>query len=140
MGLKKWIREHQLEVILFGVPFFIFFRGVFGDFVSYDDPLILINNSAVLNFNLKEIFLSRHGGDFLPVTFLSYAVENFIFGLWAPAFHFNNVVLHSVNAVLAFLFLCALTNNNARLSCFWIALLFAIHPLKVESVSWVTQR
>ncbi|MCC6277964.1 MAG: tetratricopeptide repeat protein, partial [Oligoflexia bacterium] len=42
--------------------------------------------------------------------------------------------------VLAFLFLCALTNNNARLSCFWIALLFAIHPLKVESVSWVTQR
>ena len=73
---------------------------------------------------------------YYPVTFTSLWADWQIWGAWAPGFHASNVLLHAINVVLAWCVLAALRVPGA-----WIAAaLFAVHPVHVESVAWVTER
>jgi hypothetical protein len=111
-------------------------------FVSFDDPVYLTRNPIIqegLNWtSLKYAFAARPDGSFLPLNWLSHAACVSIFGAWAGGHHLVNLMLHAANSVLLFYLLKKMTKSS------WpsagVAFLFALHPLHVESVAWVSER
>ncbi len=108
-------------------------------FVSFDDPYLLVNNPIVLNFDWKAAFTQFVADDYLPLVFLSFAVENHFFGMDPGIFHLSNLLLHLANTLLAFTFVFQISQRRFLVAGV-SALLFALHPLHVESVAWVAER
>ena len=117
------------------------------DFVSYDDGFQVFQNPIVLRgISVESIFDALTYFDYQclqtctysPVTMLSLMVDREIYGLDAGGFHLTNLFLHSANSILLFFALRALTASVWP--SFAVTVLFAVHPLHVESVAWVSGR
>ncbi len=111
------------------------------DFVNWDDFQNLVENPYVLEFNwnsVKKIFTQPVIANYNPLPIFTFSVEHHLFGLDPGVFHFNNVFLHALCSMAVFWLVkkIGLSNNIAGLS----ALLFAFHPMRVESVAWITER
>lgn len=114
------------------------------DFVNFDDPLYVTNNPIVQKgLTLKNILWAFTDATFIsnywaPLTWLSFLIDYEFYGLHGGGYHLTNVYLHIANTVLLFFLLNRMTLR------FWqsafIAALFALHPLHVESVAWITER
>jgi protein O-mannosyl-transferase len=111
-------------------------------FLNYDDADFVTSNVHVqggLNWEgVKWAFGLNEGDYWHPLTWLSLMLDGSLFGQKAGGFHFTNVALHAVNGVVLFLLLRMLTGTLWRSAV--VAALFALHPLRVESVAWVTER
>ena len=113
------------------------------DFVNYDDDYNLTENALVLKGltweGIKEFFFNPYVlPSWTPMTMLSHMVAVQVLGLNPWGHHLINVALHALNAVLVFALLQQMT--GAKWRSLWVAVFFAIHPLRVEAVAWVTQR
>jgi hypothetical protein len=111
-------------------------------FVDFDDNLLVYENPHVLGGlsweGLRWAFSSFSTGNWLPLSFLSHMLDVQLFGLNAGGHHLTSLLLHLTNSVLLLLLLRALTGAFWRSAL--VAALFAIHPLHVESVAWVSER
>ena len=117
-------------------------------FVSFDDDVFVYQNPYVrqgltwagLRWALAAdlLFESAHADYWIPVTVLSRMLDVQLFGLNAAGHHVMNALLHAANAVLVLLMLDGLTGARHRSA--FAAAMFAVHPLAVESVAWVTER
>jgi protein O-mannosyl-transferase len=110
-------------------------------FLNWDDDINILENTSVRSMdpaNLKRIFSESVQKIYIPLTTLSYAVEYQAVGHQPFLYHLNNVILHIFNTLLVFVIAWrfGLTAGGALLA----ALLFGVHPMKVESVAWVTER
>jgi protein O-mannosyl-transferase len=120
----------------------IFGRTVGYDFVNYDDHDYVYNNPHLAHgLNAEEIrwaFTTDHCNNWHPLTWLSYFVDYQLCGPNPWGYHLTNVLLHAATVILLFLVLWRLTGD------FWpsafVAAVFAIHPLRAESVAWVSER
>ncbi len=126
-------------VLLITAVCFLRARGY--DFVNWDDDFNITKNPNLRNLdwaNIKGIFTSHVIGNYNPLTTLSFAIEKHLFGLDPAVFHTTNVVLHLVCTFLAYRFtrLLGLSVTVATI----VAFLFGVHPMKVESVVWITER
>ncbi len=122
------------------------------EFVAYDDDDYVYQNPVVqkgLTWDgVLWAFVDRQANNWHPLTWLSHMADCQVFGLDAGGPHMVNVAFHCANAVLLFLLLEMLMWRNAEkspASCFFwrnlfIAALFALHPLRVESVAWISER
>lgn len=118
-------------------------------FVNFDDIYYIANNPqiTVLNpANLRAIFTEFYFGNFQPLTLLSLALDYHWSGADPRTFHLTNLVLHAGNTILVFWFVGALLRRRddrhtgtLRIAAV-AAVLFAVHPLHVESVAWAAQR
>jgi protein O-mannosyl-transferase len=112
------------------------------DFVDYDDPSYVTGCPQVLAGltwdGVKWAFTAAHAGNWIPLVWLSLMADRTLFGVWPGGFHLVNVAIHIANAILLFLILKRYT--KAIWPSFFVAALFALHPLHVESVAWVTER
>lgn len=112
------------------------------DFVAYDDPADVSANPIVraglTPGGVARAFSEPYGGFWIPVTNLSYMLDIELFGMSPGGFHFTNLLIHATNGVLVLLVLRALT--GALWPSALAAALFALHPLRVESVAWIAQR
>ena len=112
------------------------------DFVNYDDLEFVAENphvsTGISATNLRWAFANAYAGTGGPLTWISHMADAQLFGLDAGAHHRTNLVLHTCNALLLFTVLLAMTRAPGRSA--WVATLFAIHPLHVESVAWVAER
>lgn len=112
-----------------------------GFIVNWDDDGYILNNPTVkaLNSeNFKKIAQDYHMGNYHPLTTLSYAVEYHFFKDNPRPYHMFNLLLHLANVLLVFWFIRLLTGKyNAALIT---AALFALHPMHVESVAWISER
>jgi protein O-mannosyl-transferase len=112
------------------------------DFVNYDDPVYFSANPHVLGglnwTNIKWTFTTGETGNWHPLTWLSLMLDAQLFGRGPAAPHLTNVLLHLANSILLFLLLQRLTGALRRSAI--VALFFAIHPLHVESVAWISER
>ncbi len=112
------------------------------DFVNYDDNIYVTDNPQVkagLNWGgVQWAFTSDHAGNWHPLTWLSHMADVELYGIQPQGHHLTSVVLHGANVLLLFLLLFRCTGD------FWpsifAAALFALHPLRVESVAWVAER
>jgi len=111
-------------------------------FVDLDDPQYVSENPFVVNgltwSGVKWAFTSIHASYWLPVIWLSHMLDVQLYGLNAGGHHITNVILHAANSILLFVVLHRTTGAFGRSA--FVAALFAIHPLHVESVVWVTER
>ncbi len=108
-------------------------------FVGWDDPQLVTENPTVRLFDWRGIATDYTQSTWHPLTLLSYAVEHACFGLNPFVFHSTNVALHALSSALVLL-LAARLLPGARVAPAVAALLFALHPLHVESVAWVSER
>lgn len=120
----------------------VFGQSLHFDFVNYDDNKFVTENPHVLNGltpeDVKWAFRFDQGDYWHPLTWLSLMLDVNLFGKGAGGFHFTNVLLHTANSILLFLLLRRWTGTLWRSAL--VAALFAVHPLRVESVAWVTER
>lgn len=113
------------------------------EFLKFDDNEYITENPHVLaGLSLESVQWaftpSGYAANWHPLIWLSLMLDAELFGFWAGGFHLTNVLLHALNSLLVFGLFSRLTNQPAR--SFMVAALFAIHPLHVESVAWVTER
>jgi len=111
-------------------------------FCNVDDDCYVYRNPLItdLSWNgISRIFASTdYTVLYTPLVFLSYAIEYHYFNLNPFPYHLTNLILHMCNCALAFWFVYALVGS---IPCaFAASLLFGIHPLRVESVAWITER
>ena len=111
------------------------------DFITWDDPRYVFNNPHVITGvtldNLKWAFTTS-SPYFHPITWVSHMIDAQLFGAWAGGHHLMAVSLHTLSTALLFLFLYRATGFAGRSA--FVAALFAIHPMRVESVAWVAER
>lgn len=111
-------------------------------FVDYDDDDYVFNNTMVMaGLSWQGVIWSvvdQHASNWHPVTWLSHMLDCQLFGLNAGAHHLENVLFHCANAVLLLLLLQTMTGRFWRSAL--VAALFAWHPLRVESVAWISER
>jgi hypothetical protein len=147
------------SVFIFTATMMSFVNSVHAEFVNWDDDVYVVNNPLVQNLsadNIESMFTQSHYYAWIPLTLLSHAAD---FSIWqwnAKGHHLTNVVLHAVNATLLFL-VCLLlfdasqTADDVRPLFYRLApsivvgsaigaMLFAMHPQRVESVAWVSGR
>src|SRR5215467_826263 len=111
-------------------------------FVDLDDPAYLTHNDHVLTGiswrNIQWALSSTEAANWHPLTWFSHMLDCQIFGLHAAGHHAVSAVLHAVNAVLLFMLLERATRLSGR--SFFVAALFSVHPLNVETVAWASER
>ena len=129
---EKWI-----PAIFAALIFISYFPVWQNEFIWDDKPYILLND-LVKNFDIKGIFTDYVVGNYHPFTVLSFAIEYALIKEQTWLYHFDNLVLHTINSWLIFRLLQKLNGNF--IVAFFTATLFAIHPLHVESVAWAAER
>jgi tetratricopeptide (TPR) repeat protein len=143
---KRWSREGLIPLgiviaILAGVWFVFGQTGGF-DFVDYYDTLYVTGNSMVLEGltwdGVRGSFWSTSTNLWHPLTWISHQLDVSLFGGEAGGHHLHSVLLHALTSVLVFALFRQLTGRS-WCSAF-VALLFALHPLRAESVAWVSER
>lgn len=113
----------------------------YGMMYSWDDNRYLRENMLLRDASLggvARIFSQFYFAAYIPVTLLSYWIEYNIWGLDPSGYHVVNAVLHALNVALVYLFLARLLNRRGVAAL--AAALFAVHPLQVESVAWISER
>jgi Flp pilus assembly protein TadD len=111
-------------------------------FVNFDDDLYVTENRQVLAGltarSLSWAWTTLHAGYWQPMTWMSLQLDAQLFGRPAWGFHLTNVLWHAADVVLLFWVLRQMTGSTGRSAA--LAALFAVHPLRVESVAWVSER
>ncbi|TAL17904.1 tetratricopeptide repeat protein [bacterium] len=112
------------------------------EFIQLDDHYYTVQNPIVksgLTFSgIKEVFTTLQLYSFIPLTYLSFMADVEFFGLGSSGFHFTNTLLHLFNSLLLFTFLYRATGSGWK--SFFAAALWALHPMRAESVAWIAER
>ncbi|MBT0666550.1 hypothetical protein KI809_19750 [Geobacter pelophilus] len=122
-------------------------------FINLDDPFYITNNSLIKSLDLhalRRIFTEAHLGAWLPLTYLSFAIDYHFWGDNPTGYHLTNIILHAANASLVVLLAdrlltCCREALGEGGYCYPLVLLLAgllwgLHPLRVESVAWAAER
>src|SRR5258708_32767432 len=110
-------------------------------FVTIDDADYVSRNGWVqggISFNGIAWAFGFHTGNWHPLTWLSHFLDPTVFGMGADGPHLTNLVLHTANALLLFVLLRRMTGALWQSAA--VAACFALHPLRVESVVWISER
>jgi hypothetical protein len=142
ISVMQMSRSRLIALLLLLVTLIVYFPVAGYDFSIFDDNDYVAKNVVVQNgltwSGLRWAFTTGYAGNWHPLTWISHMTDCELFGLKPGAHHMVNSVFHAANAVLVFVLLLRLTN------AFWpsafASALFAWHPLRVESVAWISER
>ncbi|ACH39936.2 TPR domain protein [Citrifermentans bemidjiense Bem] len=138
----KMRRVILLSLALLCITIAIYYQATGFNFILLDDNDYVTSNAHVmegLSFeSIKWAFMSNVSGHWHPLTWLSLMMDYQFFGLDPMGYHLTNIVIHGFNTVLLFVTLNYMTKALWRSA--FVAVLFALHPLHVESVAWISER
>jgi protein O-mannosyl-transferase len=131
-----------------------FFPACSGRFQQWDDAVLLIENPAYRGLgwsNLQWMLRTNLMGHYMPATWITYGLDFVVWGLDPSGYHLTNTILHAANVVLVYLVALQLFRrvwpgaalagwDGLRIGAALCALVFGVHPLRVESVAWITER
>jgi tetratricopeptide (TPR) repeat protein len=137
-------RVHHAIVValLCALTFSIYFQVRDHEFIEYDDPIYITENpNLAAGFNrqtLLRAFSEPYETNWIPLTWISYHFDHAFFGLEPAGYHLVNVALHTFSAAL--LYFALVTMTSALGPSAFVAAVFAVHPVHVESVAWAAER
>jgi len=138
---RRWLTV-SVCIFLAAITWMVFGQTLGDDFINYDDQNYVYENTKITGgLNLAGIawaFSHVHAQNWHPLTTISHMLDCQLYGLKAGGHHFTNVLLHTVAVLLLFAVLREMTGALWRST--FVAAMFAIHPLHVESVAWVAER
>ena len=142
-AIKSMLNRPLLTASMLGLfTLFIFLPAASYDFVNWDDNGYVYDNPAVLGGlslrGAQHAFTHAAVGHWAPLTILSYQLDATLFGPGPAGFHCTNIMLHSAAVALLWIALAGMTGCPGLSAA--ATLLFAVHPLRVESVAWVSER
>jgi len=143
VGIK--LKKNLIFVIVIAAAATIVYANSFGGKFLWDNRFEIVDNTYIKSFDLGSIFThsttsgaGRESGFYRPLVSLSFAIDYKIWGVKPGGFHFTNFLLHILSAVLVY-FIFNLLYGRRAIS-FFTGLLFAIHPIQVETVSYISGR
>jgi tetratricopeptide (TPR) repeat protein len=134
---KPWMIALGLALLTLA----LYSRALTCDFISYDDPEYVTANPHIqhgIGHTLAWCFTTGYAANYFPLTWISHAIDWQIYGRRPWGHHLTAILLHAANASLCFIALHQLTQRPWRSA--FIAAVFALHPLRVESVAWIAER
>ncbi|MCX5848603.1 MAG: tetratricopeptide repeat protein [Deltaproteobacteria bacterium] len=137
-------RKQKLIVYVFlaVVTLAVFWQVNRYDFVNIDDIIYITENnfvrSGITLDGFRWTFITTYAEFWHPLTWLSLMLDSQIYGLNAGGYHVTNLILHILSTLLLFWLFCRMT--GAVWKSAFVAALFALHPLHVESVAWIAER
>lgn len=136
-----WTNQKAIVALLLISTLCAFLPSLSNGSVNYDDQAFVFQNNMVTQFSwtkLSELFTSSAGGNYIPLTNLSLAINFYFSGEEPFSYHLVNLLLHLLNTFFVFRFIHLLSNKLkvAALTAFF----FGVHPMHVESVAWITER
>jgi protein O-mannosyl-transferase len=143
-GTKEGLftKEHYFGIAILIITFIAFFPSLKNDFMpTWDDEKYVTSNPLVMDLNLTNVrmmFTRPVNGSYVPLPLLTFAMEYNLFGNTPFPFHATNLLLHLICTFLVFR-LFRLLGLDVVYAAFG-ALLFGIHPMRVESVAWISER
>jgi protein O-mannosyl-transferase len=144
---ERW-RVAGICLGLAALVWFVFGQTIKFPFVNFDDPEYVYEvpeiNAGVTLHGIKWAFTHWPATNWFPLKNISLMLDFQFYGFNPGAFHFTNVVLHAAAVVLLFLVLRQMTSTSAARTSIWssafVTAIFAIHPLRAESVVWIEER
>ena len=144
---SRWIVP-GLCLALVTITWFVFGQTLRHGFVNYDDDAYVQDAQEIIGgftlHGVKCTFTRTYVGNWQPLTSISHMLDCRFYGLKAGGHHFTSALLHTISVLLLFFLLRKMTGSPNRTGNVWrsvfVAALFAIHPLHVESVAWVAAR
>jgi tetratricopeptide (TPR) repeat protein len=131
-----------VSVFLVAITWLVFGETLRHPSINFDDPGYVFENPRIITGLTSDGVLwaltHSHMENWHPLTSISHMLDGQLFGLQAGWHHFTNVLLHTMAVILLFLVLREMTGALWRSA--FVAALFAIHPLRVESVAWIAER
>lgn len=137
-----------IYLLLVGITWSVFGQTLAYDFVNFDDHIYVYDTPEItrgMSANgVVAAFTRPHAHNWHPLTTISHMLDCQFYRLRAGGHHFTNVVLHTITVLLLYRVLRQMTGGSSQTGNIWqsgvVAALFAIHPLHVESVAWVSER
>lgn len=151
----KYKPVNTASVLVSLITFLVFLPSLSGEFINQDDLLYVVANPLIRQLDWHTVasaFAQAHCGWWMPLTWLSFAVDYHFWGLTPFGYHLTNVTLHSLNACIMVRIADMLCRGRFDLErgnragigyagfLIFAGLLFAVHPLRVESVAWIAER
>lgn len=147
--LDSWI-----AFLLALLTFAVFFPALRNEFLDWDDYDLLVHNPRYRGLGweqLRWMFSTFHQGHYQPLSWMTFGLDYLIWGMEPVGYHLTNLVLHAANTALFYLLALRLlslalsrppsaSDIGLRAAAGFAALFFSIHPLRVESVAWATER
>jgi protein O-mannosyl-transferase len=135
-------RESYVSLSLLILTLVVYFQVHNFDFVNFDDRETIIGNTHIRDgitlAGLGWAFTSSYAANWFPVTWISHMIDFQLFGLDSGWFHLTNLMIHLASTALLFALLQRMTQRLWQSA--FVSFVFALHPLHVESVAWVTER
>jgi len=143
--------DWAIPLFIFSTVFLIFSPSLKSGFVNWDDDKLILGCTAYHGLgwaNIRWMFSTFYQGSYMPLLWLSFAVDYRLWRLNPFGYHLTNILLHGANAVLVYFLSLKLIKmaipevkrSPLLFAAAFSALFFGIHPLRVESVAWVTER
>jgi protein O-mannosyl-transferase len=138
--IRDWKRNSSIHILILLVAIAIAYSKILGaGFMSWDDAQYVLDNKDIHCWhNFSAWFQSFYIGNYHPLTMFSYAIDYAIGGNSPVAYHATNIALHAASAVLLYFLVIRLFEKKEI--GLLVALLFAMHPVQTESVSWIAER
>jgi len=140
--MPMFFHNHKIRIfLLLLVTFAVYSFSLSNTFVNWDDYVYIVDNADVHSLSvesLRHFFTKSYNNTYIPLTMLTWSLEYAVAGEYPALFILNNILLHLACVYLVYIISNLLFRNNTK--AFIIAAVFALHPVHVESVVWVTER
>ena len=144
------LNPRLIPYALAAVAFLVFSPALLNGFVDWDDHINLLENPSYRGLgwtHIRWMFSTTLMGHYIPVTWLSFGLDYTLWGMNPFGYHLTNNLIHAANTAVFYLIALRLlgkasrlTGGTLRAAGVMAALFFALHPLRAESVAWVTER
>jgi tetratricopeptide (TPR) repeat protein len=148
MAKKRNIQNKQEQfwnyklILVLAITGIAYYPSLNNGFLNWDDIIYVMNNDMIKTLsveNVTKMFSTFYMGNYHPFIIFSFAFDYSLFQLNPTGYHVHNLVIHLINSFLVYAFCYFLFSKKTNIALI-VSVLFALHPMHVESVAWISER